>query len=152
MSLASDVLLSDSRASVSHVTTARDANIYGYVSGALQLKMIDDAALVLAVRVAQGPAVTARVERMDFLAPVRVGDVLHAHADLMRTGRSSMHIRVEIYSERMGLMDFPILVGTATLVFVAVDSENKSRPLRSDASSLDEFATEPGIAADAARR
>ncbi|MFF7705690.1 acyl-CoA thioesterase [Streptomyces lydicus] len=133
MSVPDTALLSDQYVTITHVTTARDTNIYGYVSGALTMKLIDDAALVLGVRVARGPAVTARVEQLEFLKPVEAGDVLHAYARLMKTGYSSIKIDVEVYAERIDF-EIPILASRAQLTFVAVDETNRPRPISSSAA------------------
>jgi acyl-CoA hydrolase len=129
MPSAVNISLSEEGASVTHVTIARDRNIYGFISGALEMKLIDDAALMLANRVAHGPVVIARADRIELIKPITVGDVLHAHARLLNTGYISINIEVDVYAERMHAR-IPFLAGRAELVLIAVDEKDRPRPLR----------------------
>ena len=66
----------------SHSITARimqlaDANVQGNVHGGVIMRMVDEAAAIVAIKHCQLPTVvTARVERFDFLAPTFIGDVV----------------------------------------------------------------------------
>ena len=58
--------------------TVLDTNLLGTVHGGVVMKLVDDVAGVVAQRHSGGPAVTASMDEMDFLEPVRVGDLVHA--------------------------------------------------------------------------
>ncbi|PWW56126.1 acyl-CoA thioesterase [Actinokineospora spheciospongiae] len=119
---------SAARTSLSHIMTAVDTNLLGTVHGGVVMKLVDDAAGAVAQRHSGGPAVTAAMDGMTFLHPVRVGDLVHAHAQVNWAGRSSMEVGVRVVAEpwdRAGVA--PTRVATAYLVFVAVDAHGNPR-------------------------
>lgn len=67
------------------------------------------------------------MDEMAFLAPVRVGDLVHVRAQCNWTGRSSMEIGVRVLAERWNESTPATQVGSAYLVFAAVDAEGKPR-------------------------
>ncbi len=116
-----------SRTTLSHIMTANDTNLLGTVHGGVIMKLVDDAAGAVAGRHSGGPAVTASMDEMAFLAPVRVGDLVHVKAQCNWTGRSSMEIGVRVLAERWNESTPATQVGSAYLVFTAVDSDGKPR-------------------------
>ncbi len=119
---------SAARTSLSHIMTLLDTNLLGTVHGGVVMKLVDDVAGTVAQRHSRGPAVTASMDEMVFVDPVRVGDLVSASAQVNWTGRSSMEIGVRVVAERWdeaGLEPKP--VATAYLVFVAVDAEGRPR-------------------------
>ena len=115
-----------------------EANVYGNVHGGAILKYIDEAAAVAAWRHCRKPkVVTASFERMSFREPVYVGDILHVHATVRHTGRTSMVVGVRVESE-----DAPTgevrHVGSAHVTFVALDKNNKPIPVPSVIAETDE--------------
>ncbi|CAL9349648.1 hypothetical protein SUDANB70_00447 [Streptomyces sp. enrichment culture] len=78
-----------SRVTLAHIMSEHDTNLYGTIHGGVVMKLIDDAAAAAAGRHAHEPPVTASVDGMAFLAPVRAGDLLTVHAELERAGRTS---------------------------------------------------------------
>ncbi|MEV5239518.1 hotdog domain-containing protein [Streptomyces cinnamoneus] len=108
-----------------------DTNLYGTIHGGVVMKLMDDAAAAAAGRHADGPAVTVSVDRMTFLAPVRAGDLLSAHAELERAGRTSMTVAVRVTAERWNASGPTAEVATGCLTFVAVDAEGRPRPVPS---------------------
>ncbi|MFE3585685.1 acyl-CoA thioesterase [Streptomyces vinaceus] len=119
--------ISASRTTLSHIMTANDTNLLGTVHGGVIMKLVDDAAGAVAGRHSGGPAVTASMDEMAFLAPVRVGDLVHVKAQVNWTGRSSMEIGVRVLAERWNESTPATQVGSAYLVFTAVDAEGKPR-------------------------
>ncbi|MEY2227889.1 MULTISPECIES: acyl-CoA thioesterase [Streptomyces] len=119
--------ISASRTTLSHIMTANDTNLLGSVHGGVIMKLVDDAAGAVAGRHSGGPAVTASMDEMAFLAPVRVGDLVHVKAQCNWTGRSSMEIGVRVLAERWNESTPATQVGSAYLVFAAVDAEGKPR-------------------------
>lgn len=67
------------------------------------------------------------MDEMAFLMPVRVGDLLHVRAQVNWTGRSSMEVGVRVVAERWNDSTPAQQVGTAYLVFTAVDADGKPR-------------------------
>ncbi|GGZ26374.1 acyl-CoA thioesterase [Streptomyces nitrosporeus] len=120
---------SASRTTLSHIMTGNDTNLLGSVHGGVIMKLVDDAAGAVAGRHSGGPAVTASMDEMVFLEPVRVGDLVHVRAQVNWTGRSSMEVGVRVMAERWNESTPAQQVGTAYLVFAAVDGEGRPRPV-----------------------
>ncbi len=121
-----------SRVTLSRIMTAVDVNLYGTVHGGVIMKFIDDVAAAAAARHTGGPAVTATIDEVVFLEPVRVGDLVHAYCQVNWTGSSSMEVGCKVVAERWDVAESaPIDVATAYLVFVAVDADGTPRPVRS---------------------
>jgi uncharacterized protein (TIGR00369 family) len=117
-----------SRVTLSRIMSGVDVNLYGTVHGGVIMKLVDDAAGASAARHSGGNAVTASMDEMLFLWPVRVGDLVHASAQVNWTGRTSMEVGVTVTAEpwdRGGTE--PVHVATAYLVFVGVDAAGQPR-------------------------
>ena len=101
-----------------------DANPAGNVFGGEILKQIDIVAGIVAQRHCSTNAVTASIDRVDFLKPVFVGDLLILNARLNCVKKSSMEIEVKVESEN--LRDGTrTLTGTAFVTSVALDDNGK---------------------------
>ncbi|MGC4940221.1 acyl-CoA thioesterase [Kribbella sp. DT2] len=118
---------SAARLSLSHITAQNETNLLGTVHGGVIMTLVDSVAGVVAARHSGGPAVTASMDEMQFLVPVRVGDVVHFTAQVNWTGRSSMEIGVRITADRWDSVGPQVHVATAYLVFVAVDAGGQPR-------------------------
>jgi acyl-CoA hydrolase len=120
-----------SRVTLSRIMTAVDVNLYGTVHGGVLMKFVDDVAGAAAARHCGGTAVTAAIDEIVFSEPVRVGDLIHAHAQVNWTGNTSMEVGVRVVAERWDTAeDEPVLVATAYLVFVGVDVSGSPREVR----------------------
>src|SRR5437763_11370098 len=73
-----------------------DTNPAGDIFGGWIMSMMDSAGAITATRLAGGRVVTAAVTNIAFLQPVKVGDVVCCYADVLRTGRSSISLCVEV--------------------------------------------------------
>ena len=90
--------------SASEVTFARtvdqlDANLLGAVHGGVIMREVDIAAGTAAARHAGRVCVTAAIDELSFLQPVRVGDVLIVHARVNDVGRTSLEVGVRVETE-----------------------------------------------------
>jgi len=101
-----------------------NANPSGNVFGGYILKQIDLIAGLVAQRHAQTNAVTASIDRVNFLKPVFVGDVLVLHARLNYVHRSSMEIEISVSAENLA-KGTSTLTGTAFVTMVALDKNSK---------------------------
>ncbi|MFC6617932.1 acyl-CoA thioesterase [Deinococcus radiophilus] len=106
----------------------KDTNYHGTAFGGFVLSLMDKAASVAAVRHAGGAVVTARMDGVDFRMPIRVGDAVALDARVVKVGRSSMTIQVDVYREHMASGEQE-LATTGTFVFVAVYENGKPRPV-----------------------
>lgn len=118
-----------SRTTLSHIMTGNDTNLLGTVHGGVIMKLVDDAAGAVAGRHSGGPAVTASMDEMVFLEPVRVGDLVHVKAQVNWTGRTSMEVGVKVLAERWNESTPAVHVGSAYAVFTAVDEDGRPRPV-----------------------
>lgn len=112
------------------VTMPRDTNQYGTIFGGVILSYIDQAGFVEARRHGAHRWVTASMERVDFKAPVHLGDIVNFYARTLRTGTKSVTVQIEVEAERYTGGD-PVAVTAATLTMVAVDASGKPIPFRS---------------------
>lgn len=106
-----------------------DANPAGDIFGGWVLAQMDIAGGVAAYEAACGRVVTAAIESMSFLKPVKVGDILCVYCNVISTGRTSMKIHVEAWARRhrVGLRE---KVTEASFTFVALDDDGNPRPVK----------------------
>ncbi|WP_223297370.1 acyl-CoA thioesterase [Catenulispora acidiphila] len=117
-----------SRTMLSHIMGPTEVNLLGTVHGGVVMKFVDDVAGAVAGRHSGGPAVTAAMDEMQFLNPVRVGDLVHAYAQVNWVGATSMEIGVRVMAEPWNEAGTaPRHVASAYLVFVAVDDKGQPR-------------------------
>ncbi|MDA8100812.1 MAG: acyl-CoA thioesterase [Nitrospiraceae bacterium] len=106
----------------------QDANPAGNVHGGVVVKVIDEAAGVVAARHARSNVVTASIDRMDFHTPVFVGDLLFVKASLNMVGRTSMEIGVRVEAENL-ITGGVRHAASAYLTFVSIDATGKPAPV-----------------------
>lgn len=127
-----------SRVSLSMIAGQQHVNLLGNVHGGEVMRLVDSTAGAVAGRHSNGPAVTAAMDEMAFLAPVHVGDILRAVAQVNWAGRTSMEVGVRVETEPWNQAgQQPVHVASAYLVFVAVDEDGRPReipPLRMETS------------------
>jgi acyl-CoA hydrolase len=123
---------SHARVTLSRIMVATDVNLYGTVHGGVLMKFVDDVAGAAAARHSGGTAVTAAIDEILFVEPVRVGDLVHAYAQVNWTGSTSMEVGVKLTAERWDTAGGePLTVATAYLVFVGVDVAGHPRRIPS---------------------
>ncbi len=105
-----------------------DANVQGYVYGGSIMKNMDEVAGVVAARHARMNIVTASIDRMDFYAPVHLGNMLILKASVNYVGRTSMEVGVRIEAEdlKTGTITH---TGSSYLTFVGLDDRGRPAPL-----------------------
>ncbi len=113
-----------SRASVVRLMVPADANFTGNVFGGAILAEIDRVAYITATRHAKATCVTASFDRVDFVAPVHVGEVVDFDAVLTYVGRSSMEVWVRVHAEALPTGTSG-LVAAAFVTMVAVDAAGR---------------------------
>jgi acyl-CoA thioesterase YciA len=93
---------------------------------------VDIAGSITAFRRARGRVVTVAVNSFEFHQPVFVGDLISCYGDVIRVGRTSLAVKVEVYAERNRQQEECIKVTEAVLTFVAVDERRKPRVVPRD--------------------
>lgn len=121
----------DKHAILRVVPMPSDANMYGDVFGGWIMSQVDIAGSILAARRANGRVATVAVNAFTFTQPVFVGDLLSFYVDIIKTGRTSITVSVEVYAERQRLQHEVVKVTEATLTYVATDPNRRSRELPS---------------------
>src|SRR5438094_5761363 len=102
--------------------------VAGVMFGGVMMQWIDVCAGVAAMRHACGAVVTASIDRLDFLSPVHVGEIVVLQAQVNDVVRTSMEVgcRVETEDHRTRTRRY---VTKAYLTFVAVDEHGRPRAL-----------------------
>lgn len=98
----------------------------GAMFGGIMMQWIDVCAGVAAMRHSGGPVVTASIDRLDFMHPVHVGDVVVLHAQVNFTGRTSMEVGCRVETEDMRTRTRRYTT-KAYLTFVSVDDRGAPR-------------------------
>jgi acyl-CoA hydrolase len=125
--------LKGKRPSESGMTTARlmtptDANVLGNVFGGAIMKYMDEAAAIVAWRHAGKNVVTASIDRMNFFAPVYVGNLLILKAAVNYVGTTSMEIGVRIEAQDLSTQK-GTHAGSCYLTYVALDEKGRPSPI-----------------------
>ena len=111
-----------------HMVSPQDANIAGITHGGVVMKHIDDAAGVVAIKHTGRNAVTASIDRLDFLHPVFIGNLLTVKACINMVGKTSMEIGVRVEAEDIITQKIRH-TASAYLTFVAMDENNRPAPV-----------------------
>ena len=106
-----------------------DANQNGDIFGGWIMSQVDIAGGIVAGRIARGRVATVAVKEFVFKQPVQIGDVLSFYAEVVRIGRTSVTVNLEVFAERRPSDPTVVKVTEATLTYVAIDSNGRPRPL-----------------------
>ena len=99
-------------------------NSNGDIFGGWLVSQMDLGGAIFARNVTHSRITTAAIEGMSFLNPVYVGDIVSCHATLLKVGRTSMHIQVEVWAQRTKGGEH-VRVTTGTFVYVAIDDAGR---------------------------
>src|SRR6187549_232525 len=91
----------DSATETVQVVLPNDANPLGYMLGGTVMHLIDITGAIAAHRHARTPMVTAAVDGLQFLHPIRVGDLIILQASVTATFTTSLEVEVQVYSESL---------------------------------------------------
>jgi acyl-CoA hydrolase len=114
----------DSQSEMAEIVLPNDANPLGALLGGRLMHWIDLAGAMAAHRHSRNYVVTASVDHIDFLVPVRVGDLVIFRSSVNRVFHTSMEVGVKVYVENY-IADTAQHVSSAYLTFVAVDGTGK---------------------------
>ena len=123
-----DVLPEDRQPTTRVMARPTDTNGAGDIFGGWIMSQVDIAASIAAYRRAKGRVVTVSVNEFQFHKPVYVGDLISCYAEVVRVGKTSLTIYVDVYAERANKgQEETLKVTGATLTFVAVGDDRKPR-------------------------
>ena len=108
----------------------KDVNGNGDIFGGWVMAQVDLAGAVIAAPVADGRMATVAVNEFIFKQPVRVGDILSFFGKLVRIGRTSITVKIEVYAEHFRAQGKYTKVTEASLTYVAIDDAGKPREVR----------------------
>jgi len=114
----------DSQSEMAQIVLPNDANPLQALLGGRLMHWIDLAGAMAAHRHSRNYVVTASIDHMDFLVPVRVGDLVILKSSVNRVFHTSMEVGVKVFVENY-IADTAQHVSSAYLTFVAVDREGK---------------------------
>ena len=104
------------------VVLPNDANPLGFILGGTVMHLIDIAGAIACHRHSRSRVVTAAVDDLVFLHPIKVGELILLRARVTCTFTTSMEVQVDVFSEE-ALSGTRLLTSRAFLTFVAIDSE-----------------------------
>lgn len=119
--------ISLSKALLSQIAMPEDANPHGRIHGGTIMKLIDNSAAVVAMRHTSCKVITASVDKLDFLQPIVVGDLIILKASLNHVGRTSMEIGIKVEAENLLTGDIRH-AASAYLTLVALDADGLPTP------------------------
>jgi acyl-CoA hydrolase len=106
----------------SELALPNDANVLGNLLGGKVMHLVDLCGALAAIRHARTPVVTAAVDYMNFLSPVRIGQLLMLRSSVNRVFRTSMEVGVKVMVEDLATGAVRH-TSSAYLTFVALDGE-----------------------------
>jgi len=116
----------DSATETAQVVLPNDSNPLGYILGGTVMHMIDITGAIACHRHTNALALTAGVDSLDFLHPVKVGDIIILKSRVTCTFRTSLEVEVQVFSEGTTTGERR-LTSHAFLTFVSLDSEGKPK-------------------------
>lgn len=118
------------RVETAQVVLPGHTNGMGTLFGGVLMQWIDVAAAIAAMRHARGPVVTASMDRLHFLRPIRVEEFAIIRAEVSFTAHTSMEVEVEVASENPWTGERAPTTH-ALLTFVSLDEHGRPRPVPS---------------------
>jgi acyl-CoA hydrolase len=121
----------------------------GQIHGGRMMEWITRAGTLAAARVARGPVVLGAMDDLDFLHPVRVGEIAILRARVEYVGRSSLEVGVRVWAENVSTGERAVTLNSH-LVFVHLDENGRPRPVPERVRPAD--AAEAAVLEEARRR
>jgi acyl-CoA hydrolase len=119
---------SESFTEMVQVVLPNDANPLGYILGGTVMHLIDIAGAIACHRHTRSLLVTAAVDGLQFLHPIKVGDLIILRARVTAVWSTSLEVEVEVFSEET-LTGIRRMTSRAFLTFVATDREGRRMPV-----------------------
>jgi acyl-CoA hydrolase len=110
------------------VVLPNDANPLGFILGGSVMHLIDIAGAIACHRHTRTLLVTAAVDGLQFLHPIKVGDLIILKARVTAAWSTSLEVEVEVFSEEI-LTGLRKMTSRAYLTFVSIDTEGRRLPI-----------------------
>ena len=118
----------DSVTETAHVVLPNDSNPLGYMLGGSVMHLIDITGAIACHRHTNTLALTAAVDGLEFVHPIRMGDMVILKARVTATFRTSLEVEVEVFSEEI-LTGRRQRTSRAYLTFVSIDGAGQPQPV-----------------------
>jgi len=121
--------LPDKQPAIRIAAMPADINSAGTIFGGWIMSQVDIAGSIAALERARGRVVTVAVNSFEFHQPVFPGDLISCYSEVIKLGRTSLTVKVEVYAQRNPGNLETIKVTEAELTFVALDENRKPRSI-----------------------
>lgn len=121
--------LPDKQPAIRVAAMPKDTNPGGSIFGGWIMSQVDIAGSIVALERAGGRVATVGVKSFEFHEPVYVGDLISCYGGVIRTGRTSVTVKVEVYAQRNPGHVQVIKVTEAELTYVALDENLRPREI-----------------------
>ena len=113
------------------VARPKDTNTNLDIFGGWIMSQMDIGGAIMAKEIAQGKVVTVSVDKINFIRPVSVGDVICCYGRCVKVGNSSLKIEVEVWVKKVSTEPFNerYCVTDAVFTFVAIDQNGRPKPI-----------------------
>ena len=118
----------DTRITISELMLPSHANFSGKIHGGHILNLMDQIAFACASKHSGNYCVTASVNKVDFLNPIEVGELVHMKASINYTGRTSMVVGLRVESENIQTGEIKHC-NSSYFTMVAKDKDGKNAPI-----------------------
>ena len=122
-------VLPDKQPAIRVAAMPADTNSAGTIFGGWIMSQVDIAGSIAALERARGRVVTVAVNSFEFHQPVFPGDLISCYSEVIKIGKTSITVKVEVYAQRNPGNLETIKVTEAELTFVALDENRKPRNL-----------------------
>jgi len=118
----------DSATEMVQVVLPNDANPLGFILGGTVMHLVDIAGAIACHRHTRSLLVTAAVDGLEFLHPIKVGDLIILKSRVTCAFTTSLEVEVEVFSEET-LTGKRRMTSRAYLTFVAIDRDGRKQPV-----------------------
>ena len=107
----------------------KDTNANSDIFGGWLVSQMDLAAGIASKKATRGRSVTVAIQNVHFISPVQVGATVSCYTEVVKKGKTSEHINVEVWSSAISIDELPNKMAQGLFVFVAIDEQGKPRPI-----------------------
>ncbi len=107
----------------------RETNAHGTIFGGIILSYIDQAGAVGAIEAGCQRVVTVAMDKVEFHQPVLVGDLVSLFTEVVKRGRTSIHMKVTVCAQRAQPPRERVLVTDALVTYVNIDDAGSPTPI-----------------------
>jgi acyl-CoA thioesterase YciA len=122
-----DVMIPNQQPALRVMPLPADVNAAGDIFGGWVMAQVDIAGAIAAFRRARGRIATVAVNSFLFKQPISVGDVVSFYATIIKTGKTSITVDVEVFAERNPANPFTVKVTEAVLTYVCLNPDGSKR-------------------------